>query len=221
MHPATTTPSPSAPRAPDGLPRKGEDLIKEYRELVYSIAYQIRRAYKMPHDVDDLFVHGCAGLLDAARRFKPGRGAIFKSFAFPRIRGAILDALRREGWQSRRHYTSYREQSRDIETMAAALAPHHPDAAPLLIGQEIDQIEAPPSADLDDAVDVRSAIQRLPDPEREVIARYYLLDHTMQQIGDALGLSKGWVSKLHARGLELLKGALPDHGQSDPGEDNP
>src|SRR5690606_300924 len=44
------------------------------------------------------------GLLDAARRFDPARGVSFRTFAYYRVRGAMLDGLRKMGAWSRRGY---------------------------------------------------------------------------------------------------------------------
>ncbi len=59
-----------------------------------------RLAASMPHSIDigDLVQDGVMGLIDAARRFDEGRGIKFETFAERRVRGAMIDALRREAW---------------------------------------------------------------------------------------------------------------------------
>jgi RNA polymerase sigma factor (sigma-70 family) len=59
-----------------------------------------RMAASMPHSIDlgDLVQDGVIGLMDAAKRFDEGRGIKFETFAERRVRGAIIDALRREAW---------------------------------------------------------------------------------------------------------------------------
>jgi RNA polymerase sigma factor for flagellar operon FliA len=59
-----------------------------------------RMASTMPHSIDvgDLIQDGVIGLIDAARRFDEGRGIKFETFAERRIRGAMIDALRRDAW---------------------------------------------------------------------------------------------------------------------------
>src|SRR3990170_7445324 len=59
-----------------------------------------RMAATMPHSIDlsDLVQDGVIGLIDAAQRFDEGRGIKFETFAERRVRGAIIDALRREAW---------------------------------------------------------------------------------------------------------------------------
>jgi RNA polymerase sigma factor for flagellar operon FliA len=59
-----------------------------------------RVASSMPHSIDlgDLVQDGVLGLIDAAHRFDAGRGIKFETFAERRVRGAMIDALRREAW---------------------------------------------------------------------------------------------------------------------------
>ncbi len=78
-----------------------------------------RVAATMPHSIDigDLVQDGVIGLIDAARRFDEGRGIKFETFAERRIRGAMIDALRKDAWprgvrRQRRELEAAREQLR-------------------------------------------------------------------------------------------------------------
>ena len=59
-----------------------------------------RMAASMPHSIDlsDLVQDGVIGLIDAAQRFDDSRGIKFETFAERRIRGAMIDALRKDAW---------------------------------------------------------------------------------------------------------------------------
>src|SRR4249920_2567406 len=59
-----------------------------------------RMASTMPHSIDlgDLVQDGVLGLMDAAHRFDEARGIKFETFAERRVRGAIIDALRKDAW---------------------------------------------------------------------------------------------------------------------------
>ena len=59
-----------------------------------------RLAASMPHSIDlgDLVQDGMIGLIDAVQRFDEGRGIKFETFAERRVRGAMIDALRRGAW---------------------------------------------------------------------------------------------------------------------------
>jgi RNA polymerase sigma factor for flagellar operon FliA len=73
-------------------------------ELVEIIAHQIRRTIGGSADRDDLIASGREGLLDAARRFDPARGVTFRTYANYRVRGAMIDGVRRTSALPRRAY---------------------------------------------------------------------------------------------------------------------
>lgn len=71
-----------------------------------------RVAATMPHSIDlgDLVQDGVIGLIDAARRFDDARGIKFETFAERRVRGAMIDALRKDAWPR-----GVRRQRRELE----------------------------------------------------------------------------------------------------------
>src|SRR5205807_10495175 len=78
-----------------------------------------RMAASMPNSIDigDLVQDGMLGLIDAAHRFDEERGIKFETFAERRIRGAMIDALRKDAWprgvrRQRRELEAAREQLR-------------------------------------------------------------------------------------------------------------
>jgi RNA polymerase sigma factor for flagellar operon FliA len=78
-----------------------------------------RMASTMPHSIDlgDLVQDGVLGLMDAAHRFDEDRGIKFETFAERRVRGAMIDALRRDAWprgvrRVRRQLETAREELR-------------------------------------------------------------------------------------------------------------
>jgi RNA polymerase sigma factor for flagellar operon FliA len=77
-----------------------------------------RMASTMPHSIDlgDLVQDGVLGLMDAAHRFDEGRGIKFETFAERRVRGAIIDALRRDAWPR-----GVRRVRRELEAAREAL----------------------------------------------------------------------------------------------------
>lgn len=85
--------------------------------FVESLARRV--AASMPHSIDvgDLVQDGMIGLIDAANRFDESRGIKFETFAERRVRGAMIDALRRDAWprgvrRVRRELEAAREQLR-------------------------------------------------------------------------------------------------------------
>jgi len=91
-----------------------EELVRAHTPLVRRIAYHLMARLPPSVDVHDLIQSGMIGLLEAARNYTPARAASFETFAGIRIRGAMLDELRRSDWTPRSVHRKVREVS---ETM--------------------------------------------------------------------------------------------------------
>src|SRR5215212_7914159 len=90
-----------------------------------------RVAATMPHSIDigDLVQDGVIGLIDAANRFDEDRGIKFETFAERRVRGAMIDALRKDAWPR-----GVRRQRRELDAAREALRRelgHEPSMADL------------------------------------------------------------------------------------------
>ncbi len=79
-----------------------KDLIERYLPLVRNVVDRIKLNVPAHVDADDLYSVGITGLIAAVRKFDPEQGSTFASYASMRIRGAILDELRRMDWCPRR-----------------------------------------------------------------------------------------------------------------------
>ena len=90
---------------------RGPELVLKHLNLVRRIANQMVR--RMPSNVDaqDLIQTGMLGLLEAATRYECRRDASFATYAKRRIRGAMIDSLRRCDWGTRQ----LRRRLRDID----------------------------------------------------------------------------------------------------------
>lgn len=84
--------------------------------FVESLARRV--ASSMPHSIElgDLIQDGMLGLIDAACRFDAARGIKFETFAERRVRGAMIDALRKDAWPR-----GVRRQRRQLEEAREAL----------------------------------------------------------------------------------------------------
>jgi RNA polymerase sigma factor for flagellar operon FliA len=129
-----------------------------------------RMAATMPHSIDlgDLVQDGVIGLIDAAYRFDEGRGIKFETFAERRVRGAMIDALRKDAWprgvrRVRRELEAAREKLRvelghepSIADLAAAIGADEKrlgktivrintieSTSPLSCGEQIDESQLP------------------------------------------------------------------------------
>jgi RNA polymerase sigma factor for flagellar operon FliA len=81
--------------------RETEALVMRHAELVKRIAYHLAGRLPASVEVDDLIQAGMLGLLEAAANYSEGRGASFETYAGIRIRGAMLDGLRKLDWAPR------------------------------------------------------------------------------------------------------------------------
>jgi RNA polymerase sigma factor for flagellar operon FliA len=94
-----------------------ERLILHYAPLVKYVASRVATGLPASVDQADLVSYGMFGLMDALKKFEPGRGNKFETYAIPRIRGAIIDELRAMDWVPR----SVRFKQREIEKALADL----------------------------------------------------------------------------------------------------
>jgi RNA polymerase sigma factor for flagellar operon FliA len=185
--------------------------------------------------VDDLRSFGREGLLQAARTFDSGRAVPFRRWANLRIRGAMIDGVRRWGALPRRVYRELRALSAAdgiqeiydeedaanrpvtaeaaderltsyLAGLATAIAVGTLVAAPYE-GAEARAQELSPEdlvAEAELMARVKDIVARLPDAERTLVERYYFAEETLDQAAAALGLSKSWGSRLHARAIDTI-----------------
>ena len=99
----------------DGVSR--ESLFEDNLPLVKIIAHHVSLRLPPGKCVDDLIQVGMIGLLEASRAYVGNQGAEFKSYASIRIRGAILDELRRDSWMPRSVQQKSRKLSQAIKTV--------------------------------------------------------------------------------------------------------
>mgnify|MGYP000198927105 FL=1 len=92
-----------------------DGLFEDNLSLVKIIAHHIGVRLPPGKDIEDLIQVGMIGLLEAAKSYQPRSGAEFKTYASIRIRGAILDELRRESWMPRSVQQKAQELSRAIQ----------------------------------------------------------------------------------------------------------
>lgn len=88
-----------------------EELVERYLPLVKYVAGRIAVGLPSHVEIEDLYSYGVFGLLDAIRRYDPHRGVKFETYAFTRIRGAMLDGLREMDWVP----SSLRQKARQLE----------------------------------------------------------------------------------------------------------
>ena len=96
-------------------------LLRDNLSLVHHVARKLARRLADDADLDELVSAGTLGLMSAAESFDPSRGLAFSTFAVPRIRGAILDELRRQDHVPRSVRRKSREMGQARESLMHAL----------------------------------------------------------------------------------------------------
>ncbi|MBU2893210.1 RNA polymerase sigma factor FliA [Colwellia sp. D2M02] len=96
-------------------------ILEQHTVLVKRIAYHLLARLPASVLVDDLIQSGMIGLLEAANNFDNTKGASFETFAGIRIRGAMLDEMRRGDWTPRSVHKNSRMVSDAINTLEAKL----------------------------------------------------------------------------------------------------
>jgi RNA polymerase sigma factor for flagellar operon FliA len=177
--------------------------IREHLPLVETVARGIyaKHGHLRPGpDCDDLVAFGSQGLVEAAGRFDPARGVSFRSFAYYRIRGAMIDGIRQMGSYSRAEIARHREGPETSFTFV-----------------ELDESIPASGAyeDPEELVDRRrmgevvlNLLDRLPDAKRTLVQLYFFGGLQLEEIGALRGQSKSWMCRMLAQTLRELRGDL-------------
>jgi RNA polymerase sigma factor for flagellar operon FliA len=170
-------------------------LVRKHADLVKRIAYHLVGRLPPQVEVEDLMQAGMMGLLEAAQNYATGRGASFETYAGIRIRGAMLDALRKLDWAPRSVHRKARAAAqalREVEALRGAEANESDVAAHMGVSlAEYQRIVQDTLGcqllRLNDAEGEDSALDRLPDgaPDPAACA---LDDSLRQAIIDAIQL---------------------------------
>src|SRR5690606_16445148 len=113
------------------------EVVEKHGELVRRIAHHLAARLPASVEIDDLIQAGMLGLIDAARNFQSDHGAAFETYASIRIRGAMIDEIRRGDWVPRSVHRRYRDivaATRRIEQASGQPATAQQVAAELGVG---------------------------------------------------------------------------------------
>lgn len=112
---------------PGGPDRSPAALIQEHQALVRRIAWHVHSGVSSAIEVADLIQIGLLALVEAAQGFEH-RGAAFAPYAATRVRGAMIDALRREARMRRSGMVARRQLEAARRTLESRLRRHATDA---------------------------------------------------------------------------------------------
>lgn len=161
-----------------------QSLIEHYQPLVFreAMKYGLQEAVTL-----DLIQEGTVGLMEAVERYDPSLGVAFSLYALHRVRGRMLNFLRKNGAEV---------LLEDGEEEKVFLTEAIPDTA----------FESADKSVLNMAVS--HAVSRLPLKEQDVIRRVYLNEQTAAETADAMDVSTAYVYRLEKRGIRRLRGML-------------
>ena len=209
-----------------------EELILEHLDFAKRIHGSV--VVNLPDHIDEenLSSAGIVGLIEAARTYDPGREVSFKTYAYPRIRGAIVDELRRCSPLSQR-LLSRISQIRALTRSTPE--PMTPERIAEQIGMSIEEVEEclvamqltntrsleatgefsdahskfdDPGAQLErkeQLTKLAEYIQQLPERERLVLTMYHKEEMFLKEIGQVLGISESRVSRILSKAQFRLK----------------
>jgi RNA polymerase sigma factor for flagellar operon FliA len=217
-------------------------LIEQYQPYVRKLAREMFVKMDCKFDLEELIAYGTLGLVEAAERFNPSRGFRFVTFAHYRIKGAIFDGLRQMGLPpratNRRRQAKFEAAAADLLQTADDDETNQPQT----IADEVKSIEnlidnliptyllsldseeaqsvadtgaAAAQAEIEAAEAlrfVRAIIAELPEQERELLTAIYYKQISMTEIAARQGITKSWVSRLHARAVARIRDKLREIG---------
>jgi RNA polymerase sigma factor FliA len=177
--------------------------IAEYSKIVNSCAQKIYTKLKINKCVDfnDLVQAGYVGLLEAKKRFDPNKGTAFNTFAYWRINGAIIDALRLMGHFKRTDYKRIKEFCKIIPLSTTdnryAL---HKNYFDIKNKNYIPCDDNEFSETLEKHIchqQVQKATKKLSKQQKDIINKIYFKNQTLSQWAKRNKLSKSWACRLH------------------------
>ena len=218
-------------------PRTGEQaILTRYLPLVKRAASHLRSQVSACFDQEDMEQVGMMGLLEAWRRYGSEPDVQFESYAFKRIRGAMLDELRRLDWrprQLRQQVQTHNQVQRDLhnrlgrapteQELAAALNCTIEEVRQLAYASQAEALQsleewlenggrapATESDDVDMAMTISKALTLLDKREQLLLSLYYQQELNMKEIALVLGLTESRVCQLHKQCVLQLKQRLVD-----------
>ncbi|WP_033138145.1 lateral flagellar system RNA polymerase sigma factor LafS [Aeromonas finlandensis] len=219
------------------IPRTGEQaILTRYLPLVKRAACHLRSQVSACFDQEDMEQVGMMGLLEAWRRYGSEPDAQFESYAFKRVRGAMLDELRRMDWRPRQlrqqvhgHNQAQRELHNRLgrapteQELAVALDCSVGEVRQLAYASQAEALQsleewlenggkAPTieSDDIDMAMTISKVLATLDKREQLLLSLYYQQELNMKEIALVLGLTESRVCQLHKQCVLQLKLRLVD-----------
>jgi RNA polymerase sigma factor for flagellar operon FliA len=187
------------------------EVMMAWYPMVQRIAHRASATYGLPQGVDtaDLVSCGVLGLAEAWERYDPERGVAFEAFAVPRVKGAIVDAIRASDWVPRKARQKARLTGEPLTLLVSIDEQRPSEDGDRSTAERLADDSAPqPGADVVEAEDRRElmgCMNRLPERERMIVTLHYFQGVQLAEIARSLGVTESRVSQLHTRALRLMR----------------
>lgn len=206
-----------------------ELLSADHIEMARNIAGSLARRYAGFMAAEDIDGLALLGLCEAAARYDASKNGLFIAYAATRIRGAVLDEVRKVGSKSRTDYHRARRISAARRTLAENANEVSDAEIAAMVGVAVDDLQkvraswirlptqemrslpgdSPQMQEMIESARQRAQLVQaragLAPDEAEVIRRHYDVGESLAQIAVALGLPERRVIQLHSKGLSRLR----------------
>ena len=211
-----------------------EQLIMDNLIYVRKILSTLTVGLPPNYDREDLEQAGIIGLVETAKSFDPNRGIAFRTYCYPRIRGAIVDEMRKNSPVPQQMLANIKEVKSAYERLESPVTPEQLSVETGLSVEKIHQVleamrfskpqnwndlfcnihsgwrsgESSPDYEIETKElkkVIADCIEKLPERERLVITLYYIEDLTLAEIGEVIGISESRASRNLASAKFRLK----------------
>lgn len=218
-----------------------DSLVEQHRSYVRAIALKILAKLPPQIELDELVACGYLGLVKAAERYDPRRGVAFSTFSYYYIRGAIFDEIRKMGHLSRGDYARTKALANADDLAQGAVEERASNRPKSDLDHDIAQVEVeieslipayllslndiPPNAERDTRASFAETYEKeellacmarlvaeLPAEDRQLIEQIYYHNRSASDVAQELGLSRSWMSRLHARAIQRLRDLMRRNG---------
>ncbi|MCK5086270.1 MAG: sigma-70 family RNA polymerase sigma factor [Melioribacteraceae bacterium] len=187
-----------------------KQLLVNYTNLVHYVIHHSKFSNLNIFDDRDYFQFGIEGLSEAVDRFDPDYGTKFETYAILRIRGKIIDELRKA--QIKPRTSVYDQQGESYYTNVSFDKPVNEEEGTVL--HDVIPSEAPTPADTSEKNEAKDllmvAIKNLNERDRLIITLYYFEHLNYKEISKILNITVSRISQIHTRILDSLKNNLKD-----------
>lgn len=215
-------------------PANASALVSQHGNLVIKIAKKMSRGLPSHIELEDLIQSGYVGLLEASSTYQESSNATFETYASQRIKGAILDDLRKNSW-SDRETIKWNKQINQASQRLEQKWQRRPTSIEIaeelgISYEEYDEIcqrlnvsymitmnendsdniqsenKNPEEVTLQEDIkkNLKQFIAQFPEREQILLSLYYIEELNFKEIGAVLGITEARVSQLHAAMIAKL-----------------